>query len=99
MSKDGKIVKVVLPSVESFNKNKEYLIQHKADFQMLHSGNVDSLVYNGREFIGLEKDSFRGLGHHLSKAFLRDVDKWLEVNAESMERWDKNYKEQMFNMR
>lgn len=78
--------------------NKQYLIDSKANFKVYSCGNVERLVYDGKEFVWVDRDNVSGNGHHLAIMFRKDVDKWLEKNASTMPKWDNNYKEQMFNI-
>jgi len=95
---NGKIVKVNVPTKESYLNNKAYLIETKEDFKINSCGNVERLIHNGKEFIYVDTENVSGNGHHLALIFRKDVDKWLEKNGNTMPKWDNNYKEQMFNI-
>lgn len=93
-----KLKRVMVKDRLAWVNNKAYLLQSKMDFKIASCGNAESLIYDGKEFLYIDKDTVNGNGHHLTRMFLKDLDAWLEVNAESMPKWDKNYKEQMFNI-
>lgn len=91
-------VSVVMSDRKDFIANKDYLCKIGADFKYESSGSVDKIIYGNREFTYLDMKSSGGRGHHLSKMFKADIDAWLLKNKDKMERWDNNYREQMFNL-
>ena len=93
-----KPMRVRLSSWDTYQRNKAYLVSIGADFRIESCGNVERLLYGGKEFMYIDTQAVGGNGHHLTRIFKSDIDKWLAVNAESMPRWDKNYCEQMFNI-
>jgi len=95
---ESKLTRVPLWSWDVYTRTKEYLVSTKADFKVITCGNVEKLVWQDKEYMYVDKDAVGGNGHHLSKFFKADCDAWLLKNAESMSKWDKNYKEQMINV-
>lgn len=95
---DNKLKRVVVNSKESFANNKKYLLDTRSDFQLVTYGSVERMIYGGKEFVYFDKEDVSGKGHHLNLLFRKDVESWLEKNAETMPKWDNNYKEQMFNL-
>lgn len=89
---------LVMSDRKDFLANKDYLCRIGADFTYESSGSVDKIVYGDREFTYLDIAGAGGRGHHLNKLFRADIDAWLLKNRDKMERWDNNYKEQMFNL-
>ena len=91
--------KVVLLSDKSiFEMNKRSLVKNKRDFEIVTEGSVERVFYKDKVYTYVDIKDTGGRGHHLSKIFMADVDKWLEANAQSQIRYDNNYREQMFNV-
>jgi hypothetical protein len=81
---------------KDFLSTKDYLCQIKADFKFINEGSVERIVYGNRCFVWVDVNDSGGRGHHLSKMFMRDIDKWLETNKPPVK--DANYMEQMFHL-
>ena len=91
--------KVVLLSDKSiFEMNKRSLVKNKRDFEIVTEGSVERVFYKDKVYTYVDIKDTGGRGHHLSKIFMADVDKWLEANAVTQIRYDNNYREQMFNV-
>lgn len=93
-----KVKKVILTSRKFFIANKDYLCRIGANFEYHSSGSVNKIVYGDREFTSIDLKTASGKGYHLNKMFMNDIDNWILNNAGAIEKWDNNYKEQMFNL-
>jgi hypothetical protein len=89
---------IVLSDKKIFDSNLRTLVNRKADFLYITEGSVEKVSYGSRAWSHLNLADSGGRGHHLSKLFMADIDKWLEKNGATQVQYDSNYREQMFNL-
>lgn len=89
---------ILLGEKKIFDMNKRALIRNKRDFEVVTEGSVERVRYNDKVYTYVDLKDIGGRGHHLSRMFMADVDRWLEINAENQVKYDNNYREQMFNV-
>ena len=89
---------IMLNDKKLFDMNKASLIRNQKDFTYILEGNVEKVSYQDRLFNHVDLTDSGGRGHHLARIFMKDINDWLDKNAETQVKYDSNYKEQMFNI-
>lgn len=90
--------KIMVTNRQEFMATKEYLKSRGDLFWYSSYGSQNSIIHNGKEFICVDVRNSGGKGHHLNRQFKKDIDAWLEENGHRLEKWPKDYKEQMINL-
>jgi len=93
---ENKIRNIQVADRNEFQSSKEFLMRKGADFQFITEGTVEKILYEDRCFVYVDLSDSGGRGHHLSKLFMNDIDKWLETQKPPV--MDANYMEQMFHV-
>lgn len=92
------IKKIITKSRKEFLGLRYFLEARGNSFLWTSSGTINSIVYNGVEWISVDLNESGGKGHHLNRIFKRDVDEWLEEFGADMEPYPNDYQEQFFNL-
>lgn len=98
MSKQEDIRRIVVRDKTRYEKIKKFFEDTGADFYTRGKGTTESLFHGDQEYRFVELDQHVGKGHHLSRIVVKDVDKWLSEHAHELPAYQKDYKEQMFNV-
>ncbi len=98
IEKKNKVKKHLVRSRKEFRQIKEHLEKIGADFLYTTSGSINSIIYDGHEWVCVDTKSNAGLGHHISKLVRSDVGRWLEEFGADMPIYERDYKEQMFSL-
>lgn len=93
ISSEG-FAKVPIRQPEDFERIRNYLIQNKKEFQLVHSGSITKIRYNGKEYSHFDVKEMANKGFHISKIFRKDVDNYIANNQ--VYPHPKTYKEQAF---
>lgn len=91
--------KVILKNRQSFVSMKNFLEKRGDFFMHCHEGSVESIIHNNTEFTCVNLDVSGGRGHHLSRRFKADIDAWIAKMGGNVPVYNRDYKEQIFNLR
>lgn len=94
----SELKKVTITNRKEFLALKAYLVNKNLPFMYTSQGSIDSVIYNGREFISVDLRESGGKGHHLNRRFRKDIDEWIARNGDTMPHYDGNFREQLFNI-
>lgn len=97
-AKELKIKKITITNRKEFIALKAFLVERNKEFMWTSQGSVNSIIYEGKEFVSVDLQESGGKGHHLNRRFKTDIDNWLSENGAELHAYGHDYKEQMFNL-
>jgi hypothetical protein len=77
---------------------KKFFQDRGDEFEVICSGTSEKFRINGLTYVPLGSKDMIGKGFHLSRLVKKDVDKWLDKNIDTLQKRNRDYKEQCFNV-
>jgi hypothetical protein len=96
--KKKNLVQINVTDPLRFKYIKDFLCARGDYFEYTSCGSINTIIHNGKEYIGVDVKEMAGKGYHLSQVLQRDIDLWVASNRATLTPNNTEHLEQMFNL-